>query len=272
VGIGLAVVAGHILGWLSWRWVFPIAGLIGMAASLRQRRLPVPSAPTEARDDRPAFGDAWRAVRDDGGYRRLLLSQFVFGSGVWLMQPATPLVLADVVRASTAQVGMLAAVAATAAIAGNLVWGRLVDGHRSLKTLRVVYMIGILAPLTYALCAAYPALVLGASVAESLMATGLDLVWMLAIIEFAGTHRTAQYAAIASTLAGVRGVIGPLAGAALIETLGLQALYFIAALLMAAGALLVSVQARHQKVPRYIEQPRQTSGGFGVVRAARNSS
>jgi MFS family permease len=271
VGIALAVVAGQILGWLSWRWVFPIAGLVGMAASLRQRRLPVPFEPV-ARAARPALAEAWRAVRDDRGYRRLLISAFVFGSGVWLMQPATPLLLADVVHASTREVGMLAAAAALASIGGNLVWGRLVDGQRSLRALRVVYTVGTFVPVIFALCAMNPSLVIGASVAESLMATGLDLVWMLAVIEFAGPARTAQYAAIAGTLAGVRGVLGPLAGAALIETAGLQALYVVAAILMASGTLLVWRQARHQNTPRYIEQPRHTSGGSGVMSAARNAS
>jgi predicted MFS family arabinose efflux permease len=271
VGIALAVVAGQILGRLSWRWVFPVAGLVGMASSLRQRRLPV-SSDTVGGEARPALAEAWYAVRDDRAYRRLLTSAFVFGSGVWLMQPATPLLLADVVQASTAQVGVLAAAAALASIGGNLVWGRLVDGQRSLKALRAVYTVGTGVPLIFAVCAVHPSLVIGASVAESLMATGLDLVWMLAVIEFAGPGRTAQYAAIASTLAGVRGVVGPLAGAALIETAGLQTLYVVAATLMATGALLVWRQARHQNTPRYIEQPRHTSGGLSVMRAARNAS
>jgi MFS family permease len=110
------------------------------------------------------------------------------------------------------------------------------------------------------------------------MATGLDLVWMLAVIEFAGPGRTAQYSAIASTLAGIRGVIGPLLGALLIETLGLHVLYVTAAALMGAGAFLIGRQARnvvdaaHQKTPRYIEQPRHTSAGRPVTSPARNAS
>jgi MFS family permease len=278
VAIGLAAVGGQILGWLSWRWVFPAAALVGMAASLRQRRLPIPDAGADRLGDRPGLVDAWRAIRDDHGYRRLLLSAFVFGSGVWLMQPATPMVLADVVRATTGQVGLLAGLAAVAAIGGNVLWGRLVDARRSVPTLRAVYVVGMLAPLTYAFCAEMPSLVIAAAVAESLMATGLDLVWMLAVIEFAGPGRTAQYSAIASTLAGIRGVIGPLLGALLIETLGLHVLYVTAAALMGAGVFLIGRQARnvvdaaHQKTPRYIEQPRHTSAGRPVTSPARNAS
>jgi MFS family permease len=278
VGIALAGVAGQILGWLSWRWAFPAAALIGMAASLRQRHLPVPDTRGEAADDRPRLADAWRALRDDGGYRRLLVSAFVFGSGVWLMQPATPILLADVVKATTTQVGLLAGAGALAALGGNVLWGRLVDKRRSVRALRAVYLVGMLAPATYAFCASMPWLVVGAAAAESLMATGLDLVWMLAVIEFAGPGRTAQYAAIASTLAGIRGVVAPLCGALLIEALGLQTLYIVAAALMGGGAILMGRQARaavgaaHQKTPRYCEQPRHTSGGLSVPSAARNAS
>ena len=277
VAIGLALVAGQILGWLSWRWVFPAAAVVGMAASLRARRLPVPETAHDTVGDRPRLVDAWRAIRDDHGYRRLLLSAFVFGSGVWLMQPATPMLLADVVGATTAQVGFLAGVGAVAAIGGNFVWGRLVDRRRSVRALRVVYLVGMLAPATYSVCADVPSLIVGAAVAESLMATGLDLVWMLAVIEFAGPGRTAQYAAIASTLAGIRGVVAPLFGAMLIETLGLQALYVVSAALMGGGAILIGCQARtdtraHQNTPRYIEHPRHTAGGRSVASSARNAS
>jgi MFS family permease len=243
VGIGLAGVAGQIMGWISYRWVFVAAAVLGMAASLRQRRLPVPAAPADAVGDRPGLGEAFATVRDDRGFRRLLLGAFVFGSGVWLQQPATPLLLADVVKATTAQVGLFAAAAAAAALAGNVLWGRLADRRSSLQALRAVYVVGTATALLYG-ATRTPWMLMGASIAESLMTTGLDLVWMLAVIDAAGPGRTAQYAAIAGTLAGVRGVIAPLVGAAIIESLGLQAVYLVAAALMAGGALILTVQLR----------------------------
>lgn len=273
VAIGLALAAGQLLGSLGFRWVFAAAGLVGMAAALRQRRLPVPEPSTEAARPRPRLGQAWRVVREDHAYRRVLLGSFLFGSGIWLMMPANPIVLADVVRATPAQVGVLAAVAAATALVGNVVWGRLVDHHSSLRALRVVYVLGTLTPLIYCgttLLATSAWILLGVTVAESLMHTGLDLVWMLTMIELGGKERTTQYAAIGATMAGVRGVLGPLLSAVMIESLGLPAVYLTAAGLMACGAWVVS---RHlQKTPRYIAQPAQTSGGIGPVRAARNAS
>ena len=272
VAIGLALAAGQLLGYLGFRWVFAAAGLVGMAAALRQRRLPVPDAPTETGRPRPRLLEAWRVVREDHAYRRVLLGSFLFGSGIWLMMPAYPILLADVVSATPAQVGVLAAVAAGAALVGNVVWGRVVDHHSSLRALRVVYVLGTLTPLVYcgaSLVATTAWVLLGAAVLDSLMHTGLDLVWMLTMIELGGKERTTQYAAIGATMAGVRGVLGPLVSALMLQTLGLQAVYLAAAGLMACGAWVVS---RHvQKTPRYIAQPAQTSGGIGLVKAARNA-
>jgi MFS family permease len=273
VAIGLALAAGQLLGWLGFRWVFAAAGLVGMAAALRQRRLPVPAPPAGATRPRPRLAEAWRVVREDAAYRRVLLGSFLFGSGVWLMMPANPILLADVMRATPGQVGVLAAVAAGAALVGNVLWGRIVDHHSSLRALRLVYVLGTLTPLIYcgaSLVATTPWVLLGAAVTESLMHTGLDLVWMLAMIELGGRERTTQYAAIGATMAGIRGVLGPLVSALLLETLGLQAVYLAAAGVMAGGVWVVSRHA--QKTPRYIAQPAQTSGGLGLASAARNAS
>jgi len=274
LAIGLALGAGVLFGWLGYRWVFCAAGVAGMLAALRQRRLPVP--PASARTERPRarLREAWRVVREDADYRRVLLASSVFGTGIWLMMPANPILLADVMHATAGQVGGLSAAAAVAALVGNVLWGRLVDRDSSVRALRVVYALGTLTPLIYftvSLVARSPWALLGGSISESLMHTGLDLVWMLAMIELGGRRgRTTEYAAIGATLAGVRGIVGPLLSALVIETLGVRAVYLIAAALMATGAWIV---ARHaQKTPRYIEQPAHTSGGRLLMSPARNAS
>lgn len=250
LAIGLALAAGHLLGAFSYRAVFCVAAVLGMAASLRQRALPVPAVATTETAEHTRLRDAWLAVRNDHGFRGVLLGSFVFGSGVWVMMPATPILLVDVLGASTAQVGMLAAVGAAAALGGSIVWGRLVDRRSALRALRAVYVVGALTPIIY-YAARAPWMLVAASITESLMATGLDFVWMLVMIDAGGPRRTAQYTAIAATLAGVRGIIGPMVGGALIGTVGVHAVYLVAAALMMSGAILVSRQLRRsgQAVP-----------------------
>jgi len=252
-GIALALVAGTILAVADYRWVFAAAGLLGIAGSLRQREIPVPERPPMASAERSGLREAWRTLRRDRDFRRLLFAHFVFGSAIWLEMPANPLVLADVVRATTTQVGVFAAAGAVAALVANAGWGRFADRRSNLRALRLVYCLGVITALLYAVADSAWIMVLVA-VSDAAMTTGLDLVWMLALIEVAGARRTAHYAAISATLAGVRGIVGPLVGAVVVEHVGIQAVYVVAASLMISAAWLVSREvhdAETQPVARF---------------------
>src|SRR6266852_5000815 len=112
LGIGLALAAGQLFERVGYRWIFVAAALLGMAASLRQRRLAVPEPVPLGGEPPTGLRGAWRAVRDDHAFQRLLVASFLFGSGCWIQTPAHPLLLVDVLHVSASQVGVFAAVAA----------------------------------------------------------------------------------------------------------------------------------------------------------------
>jgi MFS family permease len=243
LGIGLVLVGGAAVGGTGYRWVFPLAALAGMAGSLVLSAMPVPHEAARGAEPRAGLRDAWVAVRDDADFRRLLGAAFVFGTGVWIQMPANPLVVADVVGATTTQVGALAACGSLATLAGSAYWGRRVDRTGSVRTLGVVYAVGAAAAVAY-LVARRPWMLVPTSVLDALMHSGLDLVWVLAVIDVAGRRRTAQYMAVAGVLTGIRGILAPLLGAALIEGFGVHAVYVVSASAMAAAAWLVGRQLR----------------------------
>src|SRR5205823_1974622 len=143
---------------VDYRVIFPAAAVLGMAASLRQRCLPVPAAAEAGERIVGGLRQAWAAVRDDHLFRRLLMASFLFGAGCWIQTPAHP---------------------------------------------------------------------------------PLDVVWLMVVIDIAGPTRAAQYVAIGATLAGVRGVLGPLLGGLLIGAFGVRAVYVVALALMTGAAWLV---------------------------------
>jgi hypothetical protein len=123
LGIALALAAGQLFERGGYRWVFVAAAVLGMAASLRLRGLTVPDVEPGAGGTPAGLGGAWRAVRDDHAFRRLLIASFLFGLGCWIQTPAHPLLLVDVLQVSPSQVGVFAAVAAVATLAGSAGWG-----------------------------------------------------------------------------------------------------------------------------------------------------
>ena len=182
-------------------------------------------------------------MRDDHAFRRLLVASFLFGSSCWIQTPAHPLLLVDVLQVSASQVGVLAAVAAVATLAGSAYWGWLLDRRSSLEALRVMYLVGAAAPLIYYI-AWSPWVLVASAITDSIVAVALELVWMMAVIDVAGPQRTAQYVAIGATLAGVRGIAGPLVGGLLIHASGVHTVYLVAAILTFSAAWLVGRDLR----------------------------
>ena len=253
LGIGLALAAGQLFDRIGYRWLFVAAALLGMAASLRLRRLAVPEPETGGAGAPVSVRGAWLVVRDDRAFRRLLIASFLFGFGCWIQTPAQPLLLVDVLQVSASQLGVCAAVAAVATLAGSAYWGWLVDRKSSREALRVMYLLGAMTPLIYYV-AWSPWVLVASAVTDSLVAVGLELVWMMAIIDVAGPQRTAQYVAIGATLAGVRGVTGPLIGGLVIHALGIHAVYLVAAILTFSGAWLAGRELR-VRVPAAVPTP-----------------
>ena len=253
LSIGLALAAGQLFDRIGYRWIFVAAALLGMAASLRLRRLSVPEPEGDGDEGPAGLREAWLTVREDHAFRRLLIASFLFGFGCWIQTPAHPLLAVDVLQVSASQVGVFASVAAVATLAGSAYWGWLVDRKSSLEALRVMYLIGATTPLIYYI-AWSPWVLVASAVTDSLLAIGLELVWMMAVIDVAGPQRTAQYVAIGATLAGVRGVAGPLVGGLVIHAFGIHAVYLIAAILTFSGAWLVGRELR-VRVPAPVLTP-----------------
>ncbi|MBI1737131.1 MAG: MFS transporter [Candidatus Rokubacteria bacterium] len=245
VAVGVSIAAGLVLETFGYRLAFAMAGGVGVVASLAFLAMRVPASDppggTARRTDRPTAVQHERA--HGGAFTALMVSAFLFGTGCWIQVPARPLTLADVVRVTPSELGWLGAIGAVVTIGGSLVWGRLVDRRSSLHALRFVYVAGTASTVCY-LTATTPWGLAWSFLGDGLVASGLEVVWIVALIDVAGPGRAARAAAVSATLAGVRGLTGPFAGALLIDAFGVGAVYVVAVGCMIAAFALLGRVAR----------------------------
>lgn len=249
VGLSLAtIVASLLAGPALARWghgpVFAAAGVLGVAGALVFGRVRLPRASQGPFAPPVAW---WTALRDPS-FRALAVCTFVFGFGGWMMTPAVPLLLVDVLRATPAQVGVLSAVAASASVLGFHVWGRTVDRRSGVEAVRLILVAALLTPVLYFL-APSPWFAALAFASDGFFWAGLDLAWMAACLELAPPGRVGAYVAAYTMLLGLRGVTAPFVAGALASALGPRPVFLVTAALTATAGILASRSLRRDRLP-----------------------
>ncbi len=220
-----SLVGGRIMQTVRFQTVFAVAALFGLAGGIvfRWMRVEGPREPAE----RFALSGTWRTLRAHGQFRLFLAAFFVFGFGAWLMGPAIPILLVDVLHATNFQVGLLGAVTSAFWLVAFYQWGRLIDRQTAPGALVFTFLIGALTPLIY-LISFNPWMVLASGVTDGFTSAGIDLGWLTALLQFAPTGYVAHYVAIFNTLVGVRGSTAPFLAGVLIPRIGVRAVFGIA--------------------------------------------
>ncbi|MEM7055074.1 MAG: MFS transporter, partial [Pseudomonadota bacterium] len=224
-GVGLAI-EWHAE---AWRWLFPIAGLIGLIAAWRYRRFTVrghgrllKQEAAEGSSGSIRWADVLEVFKRDVWYRRYMMTMFVFGSG-------NLMVIALLVVILTEQFGMtrLDQVLITTTIPLLAVsiltpfWARRLDqahifDYRAIHSWAFVltmllFLFGsiLMQPWLFWL----GALAMGAAFA------GGKLGWNLGHNDFASDGQSTLYMGIHVSLTGVRGLLAPLVGVGLYQWL-----------------------------------------------------
>lgn len=241
VGMAVSWIAGSLAGGqimdrIAFQWVFGAAGLFGVASAvvfraIRMGAVEPPSAP-------PSLRRTVDVLREHPEFRRLLMAFFVFGFGAWLTGPAVPILLVDVLRASSFQVGLLGAITSGTWLVAYYYWGRMIDRRTAVGTLGTIFLIGAVSPLIYGL-SPNAWVVQGAGITEGLVSAGIDLGWLTAVLQYAPAAELRHYLAIFNTLVGLRAATAPFLAGLLIPLIGVRWIFAAAGVLILAGAWLL---------------------------------
>lgn len=265
------LLVGWLLGFVSYRYVFPAAAVVGMGAALVFSRIqpeegsaPEP-APEPAGPKVSFFANlaetlrfVWNTLgilRTDVAYRWFALSVFTYGFGNLFNTPILPLLQVDELHIEEWQVSVLTVAMQLVTAGAFFYWGRFVDLRSPQLGVAVNILLNATIPLFYILAGtllpASPWVLLPAYVITGIVNAGIDLSYFGAILTFAGDRDVSRYQALQSFLLGVRGSIAPFIGGAVVNLLKAHGLNlrwaFVASLaLILTGCWMQIVAMRRQ--------------------------
>ncbi|HRJ44794.1 MAG: MFS transporter [Caldilineaceae bacterium] len=208
-------VAGWALDLWGYRLLFPLAGLVGILSALHFLRLRVDEGQLPARQTK-ALRDLFGILRQDRRFARFLLSFSVYGAGTLLSWTLYPLVQVDRLHLTYSQIGLLGLAQSVVWLLGFLYWGRQVDQRGGLWVLRMNTLINLIIPLAYYF-AQSPWMLLPAFIANGITIAGWDMGAINATIQLADEERVTEYAALQSTMLGLRGMFFPFVASGLLR-------------------------------------------------------
>ena len=233
--------AGMALDYAGYRVLFPIAGALGVTSTLLFTRLRVDEQALPPLRIGSLRG-IWSILGENRRFARYLFGFSVYGVGFLMSFPFYAIVQVDRLKLSYSAIGYLGLAQSLCWLLGNMYWGRLVDRRGGLWVLRRNVAIALLVPFTY-IWAFDAWTLLPAFIAQGIISAGVDLGVISTGMELASPERVVEYSALQATIIGLRGMLGPFVGVALVG-LGLpeRAVFAIGCgLIVAAWALLGTV-------------------------------
>lgn len=255
VSMGTAVLCGKLMDWnqLSYLWLFPAGGLMGILSVLILGRMPVRGLYKLATTPhqlsfRKVFIEPVRRMRElmaeDKYYRAFEGSFFLYGVAFMIMAPVLPHYLVDIANMNYFQASLCDGVFFQFGVIGlTRWWGRMMDKQSPMQLCAKVFTILSVFPTLLLLGPGMAywgfsiiALVFLAYLVYGIGMSGLGVAWNLAPIVFAGDRDASRYTGAHITITGIRGSLAPLIGGLGMKYFGYQPVLAVAAILFLIGA------------------------------------
>jgi MFS family permease len=235
----LAPVAGWMLDWTGHRVLFPLAALIGILAAVTLLRLRFDEGALRLRQARTLrrFGGI---LTHDRRFALYLAAIVLFGLSGLMPSAIIPLVQVDRLHISYTELGWLNLALSLARLLSYFYWGRWIDRWGAVRCMQIAFVINVVGVLPY-IWVTRGWMLLPSFIASGLVGSAIDLGFINAAMELAKPQRIQEYAALQSTVIGLRGMIGPFIGVGLLRLgLGTSAIFAMSGGLTLLAALILS--------------------------------
>lgn len=226
---------------VDFRYLYPIAALLGMMSSLAFGSI------TTAHVDRndpanirvPIFRflkDTLGILQEDRRYAWFCAAIFLSGFGNLIAIPLYTVFQVDTLHITAGWVALLVNATTVIWMLSYLYWGKHVDARCPLTATMINVIIGALVPLNYFFATKIWMLFPSALFSGIAMA-GTELAYFNSILSLAKDGKESRYQALHFFLFGIRGIVAPFAGVALIRSgMDIKNIFLLSFSMMIVGA------------------------------------
>lgn len=246
-----ALVGGWLLDTIGYRLILPIGAVFGLATGLLWFLARVE---TDTREASFTALSALGRLRRDRTMMIYTAGWFIWGFGCFMVLPIYPIYLVDHLHASYAEVGALTFLSSVSWMVSFWAWGKLSDRRGGVNALALTFVIGVFVPFIYAFSPGLLPLSL-AFILAGIVNAGAEIGWVTSMIELSPPDRVSESVATVNGITGVRGLIVPFIGSALIQVpgIGLTGTFIIAGAIAVVGASIMVWTARRTTVARALQ-------------------
>jgi MFS family permease len=247
------LLAGFLLKQVSFRYLFPIAGIAGVASALSFgaiRTQPVDPSEGNIQRQQPFhfLADTFAIFSRHRQFMLYMTAIFVAGFGNLMLLPLYPIFQVDSLHITAVQLAILTGVSTMVWMLTYPYWGRYVDVRSPVQATVANMVLSSLVPLIFFATGSVWMLI-PAYVILGIVNGGTELAYFNSLLHFAEDGMETRYQALHNFLLGIRGTVAPFCGAALValfESIGLDIRYafLVGALLFFVGILIQIVGLR----------------------------
>lgn len=241
-----AYLGGFLLDHFSYRYIFPLGAVFGIISVIYFGKIKVQK--NNVKQKRKKRGILPREIlevfRKDKPFALFQMIFFVRGFAALMVMPLFPIFLVDYLGISNISMGKLVSLSSFFLISSYLFWGHYIDKKGSCRSLALSFFLASFIPLCYSFASSIWYIVPASIISGFTLGAG-----ELARVHFI-TNRTKSkdihtYQGIDFTLMGLRGVIAPFLGVALMYWIGMKSVFVISFCLIAISSLMMFLADRY---------------------------
>jgi len=246
-----------LLGWIldewtqSWRWMFPLAALVGWAAYFWQKSILLREIPKEPEAKKPhpllhPWKNAWELLKRRPDFANFQLGFMLIGSGLMIIQPTLPIFFVEKLNLTFTEMGVAITLCKGIGFAcSSSIWVRMMKKVNIFHFGAVIAALAVIFPLFLVAAQLQLIWLYVAYLLYGCMQSGNELSWNLSGPIFAQNENSSPFSTVNVIAVGVRGIFVPLIGAYLLAQFGALTVIIVSGMLCLLASVRMAIYSHN---------------------------